>query len=314
MANNVFPLQGNLPIEDVTVTWFLLDDESNEKLDCSGCKGSIKTDKGGVFEIKIKASHLILDNTRDFPVKLFYSKTSPGSPPMNHDFLCNSGGIPCNTKQGDIHYLRNLHFNKEVHIYDDTSIPFSGKVTIADTEGCALPRVKVCAMHNDTSGEFEEIVCVDTDVNGIYELPIVTGATVHAIDLVYHQHDFENLSGIDYSAGLAILAENAPYFNNDFQDISKAKLRVEVVGGKCNTILGKSSVLIKVANCVWQPEPFIQSDNIIDFTNIPAHIMNVQVLDVVDSEDSRIFPIWQFFQGTNPLVRTIDLRDTGEIR
>ena len=75
MANNVFPLQGNLPIEDVTVTWFLLDDESNDELDCSGCKGITTTDKGGVFEINIKASHPILDNTRDFPVKLFYSKT-----------------------------------------------------------------------------------------------------------------------------------------------------------------------------------------------------------------------------------------------
>ena len=306
-------IQGSLPIVDVTVTWYLLD-ESDNKLNCSGCSGSVTTDKGGVFEIKIKASHPILDNKRDFPVKLFYSKTSPGSPPIKHDFLCKSGKIPCNTVNGDIHYLRNLHFDKEVHIYDDTSIPFSGKVTIADTEGCALPRVKVCAMHNDTSGEFEEIVCVDTDVNGIYELPIVTGATVHAIDLVYHMHDFENLSGIDYSSGLAVLAENAPYFDNDFQDVSKAELRVEVVGGKCNRFLGKSSVLIKVANCVWEPEPFVQSDNIFDLPNIPAHIMNVEVVDVVDLDESTIFPIWKFFQGTNPLVRTIDLRDVEQIR
>ena len=303
-------IQGNLPIEDVTVTWYLLDDESNEKLDCSGCNGSVTTDKGGVFEIKIKASHPILDNTRDFPVKLFYSKTFP----IKHDFLCNSGGVPCNTEQGDIHYLQNLHFDREVHIFDNTAIPFSGKVTIADTEGCVLPRVTVCAMHNDTSGELEELVCVDTDVNGIYELPIVIGATVHAIDLEYHQHDFENLSGIDFSPGLLISAENAPYFDNDFQDVSKAGLSVEVVGGECNKFLGKSSVFIKIANCVWEPDPFIQSDSITNYTNIPAHIMHVEVLDVVDSDESTIFPIWQFFQGTNPLIRAIDLRDVEQVR
>ena len=290
------------------MTWFLLDENEHE-LDCSGCSGNVTTDKGGVFEVKIKANHKILDNVRDFPVKLFYSKTSPGMPPIQHDFLCKSGSLPCDTLKGDIHFLKHLHFDKEVHIFDDTSVPFSGKVTIADTEGCALPRVKVCAMHNDTSGEFEEIVCVETNVNGIYVLPIVEGATVHAIDLAYHQHDFESLSSIDYSSGFVILAENAPYFDNDFEDVSKAKLRVEVVGGKCNKFLGKNTVLIKVANCEWEPEPYVQSDNIIDFSNIPAHIMYVEVLDVVDSDGSSIFPIWQFFQGTNPIVRAIDLRD-----
>ena len=296
------------------VTWFLLDEDQNE-LSCSGCRGSSTTDKGGVFQLKIKASHSSLDGKRDFPAKIFYSKTSPASPdPISHEFLCKGGGSPCDTKHGDIHFLRNLQFEKELHIYDDTSIPFSGKVTIADTNGCALPRVTVCAMHNDTSGQFDELVCVETDVNGIYDLPVVAGSTVHAIDLSYHTHDFENISGIDYSTGLLIMPETAPYFDNDFQDVSKAELRVEVVGGQCNKYLGRSSVLIKVANCVWEPDPFVQSDNIIDYTNIPAHIMNVEVLDVVDSDASTIFPVWQFFQGTNPLVRTIDLRDVEQVK
>jgi len=287
------------------------DDISLTPLVCEGCSGTVYTDKGGVFQLKIKASHSSLHNTRDFPVQIFYSKTSPGSPPISHEFLCESGATPCDTEKGDLHYLRHLLFDKEVVIWDDTSIPFSGKVTIADTEGCVLPRVNVCAMHNDTSGVFVPIVCVESGVNGIYELPIVEGAMVHDIELDYHEHDFDNLSDIDYSVGYQILAENAPYFDNDFEDVSKAEVRVEVVGGKCNKFLGKSSVLIKVANCVWEPEPFVQSDNIIDFTNIPAHIMNIEVVDIVDSDESTIFPIWQVFQGTNPIVRSIDLRDVG---
>lgn len=299
--------KGNLPIENARVTWQLLDDFSRTPLECDGCSGKEFTDKGGVFQLKIKASHPNLDNTRDFPIQIFYSKESPG--PIAHEFLCEGGVAPCDTVNGDIHFLRHLLFEKEVIIWDDTSVPFSGKLTIADTEGCVLPRVNVCAMHNDTSGVFVPIVCADSDVNGIYELPIVEGAMVHDITLDYHEHDFDNLSGIDFSAGYQILAENAPYFDNDFVDVSKAKVRVEVVGGKCNKFLGKSSVLIKVANCEWEPEPFVQSDNIIDFTNIPAHIMNIEVVEIVDSDDSRIFPIWQVFQGTNPIVRSIDLRD-----
>ena len=155
-------------------------------------------------------------------------------------------------------------------------------------------------------GSLMKLVCVETDVNGIYELPVVAGATVHAIDLSYHMHDFEYLSDIDYDTGLLIMPETAPYFDNDFQDISKVELRVEVGGGQCNKYLGNNSVLIKVANCVWEPYPFVQSNNIIDYRNVTAHIMNVEVLDVVDSDASTTFPVWQFFKGANPAVVVYD--------
>ena len=76
--------------------------------------------------------------------------------PMNSCLKAVASGNPCDKEQEDIHFLINLQCEKELYIYDDTLIPFSGKVTIADTDGCALARVTVCARHNNTSRQFDE--------------------------------------------------------------------------------------------------------------------------------------------------------------
>jgi hypothetical protein len=50
-----------------------------------------------------------------------------------------------------------------------------------------------------------------------------------------------------------------------------------------------------------------------DYLNIPAHIMHVEVLDVVDSEGDQVGPVWKEFQGTRPIVRAIDLREIDTV-
>ena len=276
------------------------------------------SDKGGVFTVAIKANHEALNgrNQADFPVKLIFSKTSPGSPkPIFHKFLCNNGADNCDEKNGHTVFLRHLHFDKPLHIYDKTSVPFSGKVTIADTDNtCTLPGAKICLMHNSTIGISSQIVCGDTDTNGNYILPVVAGSTVHEVDVTYRGHVFKQMTDKDYAAGILILPEKAPFFNNDFEDITKADLRVEIVGGKCNERLGKSSVLIKVANCDWSPAARPQSGHVNTYTRIPAHLIHVEVEKVVDEQDNPITPVMNFFQGARPLVRVIDLRDADTIK
>jgi len=289
---------GGLPIEDTTIRWELLDKNDHSRvLVCDGCSGLAVSDGGGLFSIHIKALEPSLDNVSGIPVRLFFKKESPGD--IEHEFLCDNGEVHC-PESGYIIYLNHLTFEVPLHVYDDTSIPFSGKITIADTNGCPLSDVTVCAMYNEPlSGIAEEINCVKTDIRGIYMLPIVLGSRVDFLDFAYYEHVFEQVSSEkDFTGGILITAENAPYVDYDFQDVTKAKLRVEVAGGKCNKQLGKSSVLISVAGCEWEPEPFSQSGWRKEHWNLPAHILHVEVVDIVDiSTDQRIFPIWMEFQG-----------------
>jgi hypothetical protein len=277
----------------------------------------VLSNEGGVFTIAIKATAEALNgrNQADIPVRLFFSKSSPGSSErIVHKFLCNNGVEYCDEKNGHYVYLRHLHFDTSLHIFDKTSVPFSGKVTIADTEGCVLPGATICLMHNSTLGIQSQIICGDTDTNGIYVLPVVAGSIVHEIDVTYRGHTFSQTTDIDYAAGIVILPENAPFFNNNFEDISKADLRVEIVGGQCNEQLGKSEVVIKVMNCEWSPARFTQSGIMQKYTNLPAHLMHVEVTNIVDKNEKQIDPIFQHFQGERPIVRVIDLRDANVIK
>lgn len=288
---------GYLPIEDATIRWELLDkDDHTRVLDCDGCSGEAFTDDGGLFKVQIQALDDSLDNDSAIPVRLHFEKTSQGT--IFHEFLCNDGEIPC-PSEGFVIFLNHLTFDAPLHIIDDTSIPFSGKVTIADTNGCTLSNVEVCAMYNDTSGVEEELVCVESDSDGLYSLPVVIGATINRLDFAYKKHDFEAKStDKDFGSGIVISAEDAPYNDYDFEDVTKTKLRVEVAGGICNKQLGTSYVQIRVAGCEWDPEPITQSGWLREHENIPAHIMSVEVKDIRDSPTGpRILPVFMEFQG-----------------
>ena len=311
------PNAGSLPIEDVSVTWSLLSLDF-KALDCEGCSGHARTDKGGAFTIPINADHPSLKgiNEDEIPVRIFFSKQTPASPKnIAHIFLCNDGADQCDEVHGHIVYLSHLQFAQPLHIYDDTSVPFSGKISIADTggpEGCPINGVKICLMHLTTLGQREELVCGETNSDGVYSLPIVMGSTVNEVDVSYRNHKFMPTSDEDYESGVVIMPAGIPYTNHDFEDVTKSSLIVEVVGGRCNTRLGDSKVLIKVANCNWGGITPDQSGIIKTYFNIPAHLTHVEVIEIDDSvTNARIEPIWNEFQGDRPVIRVIDLRDSS---
>merc|ERR550539_1994737 len=56
----------------------------------------------------------------------------------------------------------------------------------------------------------------------------------------------------------------------------------------------------------------IQLDTRGIYTNVPAHLLDVQVIEIVDTTTKKRHDhIYDFFQDERPLVRTIDLRSTG---
>ena len=106
------PDAGNLPIEDVVITWNLLD-KSHKQLDCDGCSGRILTNDGGSFNIVFKVEHesLLGRNDDDIPVQIFFQKTTKSSPEdIEHIFLCEDGTIECDVTNGYIVYISHLQY------------------------------------------------------------------------------------------------------------------------------------------------------------------------------------------------------------
>ena len=230
---------GSLPIRVVKVTWQLLSEDGLERLQCASCSGSTETDEGGAFSINLNVDHPSLKgtNSADIPISLKYSKTtSSGNSTIDHIFLCNGGEEFCDTTNGNIVFLKHLNFEQPHHIYDDTSVLFSGKISVEGT-GCPLNEAEVCIEHKNTRGTLEELICVDTDNKGLYEAPVVIGSVIHNIDVRYHRHKFAPTfeNKILYSRGLLISSEGF-YAYNDFMDISKAK----------TTVQGKYYVFLKI--------------------------------------------------------------------
>ena len=100
------PNAGNLPIENVTVVWQIMNLDGIRKIDCSGCRGSTVTDEGGAFEIVFNENHVsfydnetIIHPRHHFPVQVFFEKFSPSpstsSGMIPHKFLCNKGEDDC---------------------------------------------------------------------------------------------------------------------------------------------------------------------------------------------------------------------------
>ena len=232
------PNAGSLPIEEVLVSWELLSEDKSRRLECDGCSGSNYTTEGGGFNIPFNVDHPSLKGKNDdeIPVRIFFSKTSID---IEHVFLCNEGIDICDPVEGHIAYLSHLQFKDPLHVYDDTSVPLSGKVFIADTsyagaDGCAIANAEVCLFHNTTGGTEAELVCVNTEPDGSYLAPVIIGSTVNFMRIVYHGHTFElsaknPLNGV---AGVMITADGQ-YTDYDYQDVSKAKLLVE---GKLNLL------------------------------------------------------------------------------
>ena len=123
--------------------------------------------------------------------------------------------------------MKHLHFKTPLHVYDDTSVPFSGRIIVYNT-GCPIRKANVCIQHLNTLHILEDLICRESDVNGYYEAPVIIGSTVHNIIIHSYNHKFDRTSEnkIDYSQGLQISAGGF-YTQNDFMDMDKTKLSVE---------------------------------------------------------------------------------------
>lgn len=229
------PDAGSIPIEKVNVRWQLLSEDGKD-LKCSQCSGdSILTNKGGTFEIYIKIEDeplLYGKNDEDIPIKLFFSKvTSSNQNDIEHRFLCNEGQDVCDDENGFVTYLKHLHFDIPIHVYDDTSMPFTGKLLIHGTN-CPVVGANVCPQHHSVAARNNEQnvgnLCVRTDSNGDYIAPVVIGSIIYGVRISYESHDFVRTfdNKWNYGAGVTI-TEGGFYANNDFYDMTKARLFVQ---------------------------------------------------------------------------------------
>jgi len=236
------PNAGLLPIKNVTVSWQLLSEDGTQNLDCSGCADSTTTNEGGSFSINFNVQHQSLNdkNVADIPVRIKFSNTTNNrKDAIDHVFLCDEGQRVCDAEEGHIFYLKHLLFDSPLHIYDDTSIPFSGKLIIHNTisessDGCPIEGAEVCPQHKTTLGTLEKLGCGTTDSNGMYNVPVIIGSVIHGVEIIYNSHKFEKSieNKWDYNTGVHI-QEGGFYARNDFVDVTKAKMYVQ---GKHNAV------------------------------------------------------------------------------
>jgi len=230
------PNAGSLPIQKVDISWELLSENGLVSLKCDGCNGKVSTDEGGAFNIEFNINHPSLQdgNRADIPVKLFFSKTTTSkNGDIKHVFLCNEGQDICDQNKPHIIYLKHLHFDTPLHIYDDTSEPFTGYLTVYNTQypgsdGCIIAGAEVCLQHNTAVGILENLVCVTSQGDGLFEAPAVIGTVINNVKINYSSHDFEQTSknNWDYSAGVVIY-DGGFYSGNDFMDVTRAKVNVQ---------------------------------------------------------------------------------------
>ncbi|GFH44486.1 hypothetical protein CTEN210_00960 [Chaetoceros tenuissimus] len=310
------PNAGTLPIKHVRIDYELMT-EMQEPIDCDGCSGTVYTDPGGSFNIDFNLDHPLLKGkgSESMPVRLKYSKvTKFGENTIKHIFLCNNGLEFCK-EEGNLVYLKHLHFEEPIHLYDDTSVPFRGKIfyhntRFPGTEGCPIVDAEVCLVHHTTANADSssltkyDLVCVKSNTLGEYNAPIIMGSEVHEVDVRYHGHKFGKSlhNRWNYTEGI-IIGDSEVYSGHDFMDISKATLRVEVVGGDCSKPLGDSKVNVKIEGCDWHGHSFEYSGIRKEY-NVPPTLVKVQVT-------SNEYPhIESYFQnGDSPRTESIDLTD-----
>ena len=90
-----------------------------------------------------------------------------------------------------------------------------------------------------------------------------------------------------------------------------------VAGGDCNLPIGKSTAKISILGCDWPGKTIVHDTYNGDeykkrVVNLPAAVLEVELVEIQDQQDERIDEIWDAFQ--NPVVfRVIDLRETTEV-
>jgi hypothetical protein len=256
------PDGGSLPVEGVSVSWRFFDADGGVVLEDSEDSTST-TDEGGNFHIVINEL-LDFKNAMQYPMQLFFSKITKrsGDTSITHRFLCDQETIDCSKDKGTATiYLKHLDFDVPFVAIDDTTVPFDGNVFVGGTgfpgfeDGCPIQGAEVCLTHRMAKGVEVETVCDTTNSEGKYSMPAVVGTTVSPV-VKYMNHTFEPIDperSSAYEVGVYI-SSDLDYKNNDFKDMTKVDMFVDVFGGLCEKPLGETTLEFSVLGCGWTQE------------------------------------------------------------
>jgi len=307
---------GGFPVGGVQISWSLANGKAT---------GTTQTDASGLYHI-----HIISDEVtaieQDLTIQL--SKTSGnGQRAVSHKFLCDNI-IPCTEKSIT---LSHMTFNRVLDFIDDTTVPFTGSVHIANTEhaglekGCPMYGIQVCLHDHHNPGL--SLVCDETDGQGKYELPAVLGMVVTValrMPGINGTHSFERVAdGIEGTVmqdtdgnfvETFAISEDKVWESVDYQDVTMDTLNVEVAGGLCKRPLGTSTVHIGYPSCpTWvQEETLTHTGKRI---TVPAQVTTVRFDQVVRDGEVRA-EVAAYLGATlgERRAQTIDLRDLTEVR
>ena len=303
----------HLPVEGVTVHATL----------GSAFETTIVTGEDGVFEIHVLSKDI---KALRQSLTLSYSKRSGD---VSHTFEC--GGVAC-TQQTVI--IEHLRFDQEIEVRDTTSVPFSGRVTIAGTEhegyysGCPLRGVEVC-LYDRLHGS-RVLGCADTDAQGYYTAAAVLGSSVtvglrygnssHVFDRTPFEVTAPNApsgftvkldlgTGQDKRVGYYDITETKVWSSIDFQDITTDTATVDVAGGQCNFTLGNAILEFRYDSCpTWVRTE--QSPDRISKWRLPAQIISVRFQRLVRGGEVRE-EMTRYFSATlgDSRIIHVDLRN-----
>lgn len=289
----------------------------------------VVTTSSGKFQIGFSLTNAALNNNDEFPLELRFAK-STGS--ITHRFLCNEGTRDCsarhvnntvfgNATSSTFVNLQHLKFDSPIQVVDDTVIPFRGKVTVAGTEstrlgvpdlGCPVVGVKVCLKDFLVRSQFTapRSICVETNSLGEYEPSAVVG-TVVAPFVDYRNHTFQpasaNLTAV-LQTGIEIKPD-VKYEGFNLKDVTNANLTLEVAGGLCDRVLGRSIVNLTKQGCRTWPGVLIVQGLFRQDHQVISQALDLKIVSVssllLTNKSSRL-DIVNALRDT----KSIDLRDT----
>ena len=304
------PTSGNIPSENVLVTYQLEDASGTPIVDAFGVTQAnvTTTQPDGKAQLAfsfVPASAFQVDilNLRFTLVK----QTNTGNGTITHQFLCDGGSAPCSS-EGNIFPVQNLVFSHEIEVQDMTSVPIEGLVLIGDS-GCPLQGAEVCV--NAKAGLNQvNIACVQTDFAGRFAVGSVIGART-VVEVTYKEHTFVlsdgapevvQANGANGEGDGFIASADKRFTGLVFQDTTTAEITVDVVGGLCNRHLGESTVKYQIRGCSAFQEIFPPQQETREQYVVYAHAIEVgaEVYGNVDLEPQVVDLTDDFSNSTDP--------------
>ena len=312
---------GSIPISNIKITWMLMNPTNHSQtMNCatrSQCSGIFTTDSSGSFEAKfwVDEPQYRLNISDPVPVLFTFRRSLSTSTNQSDTFLANNEETLIPTS-GMIVYLKHLQFDTPLFVVDASTVAFRGTVFVRNTQyasksGCPVVQAGVCAYETKTlsggSTDNVKLACQYTDSDGMFNLPLPIGATVHNVTVTYYSHEFlpdaSNMFAKRYADGV-IIDPSISYDGNNFVDMTIAPVEIAVVGGLCNNIMGTSTIKYTIVGCSW-PGNFLRQNSNFSVRYVPAFVIQLSDVTVYDSANKSISGIENYFSDK---AQTVDLR------